>query len=79
VQWGIIEVLHCYGFAWQGFGGEGAVGVASVRTCEKLPPCLIKPVAVGSKTDPLLAKAKPVSDGGSPSVITCLGRGKNTW
>jgi len=24
----------------------------------------------GSKTDPLLAKAKPISDGGSTSVIT---------
>jgi len=31
----------------------------------------------GSKTDPLLAKAKPVSDGGSVSVITYL-RGKKT-
>jgi len=45
----------------------GAIGVASVRSCEKLLPCLIKPVPAGSKTDPPLAKAKPVSDGGSAS------------
>jgi len=44
--------------------------VASVRSCEKLPPCLIEPVPAGSKMDPLLAKAKPISDGGSTSVIT---------
>jgi len=44
--------------------------VASVRSCEKLPPCLIKPVLDGSKMDPLLPKAKPISDGGSASVIT---------
>jgi len=43
----------------------GAIGVASVRSCEKLPQCLIKPVPAGS----LLAKAKPISNGGSTSVI----------
>jgi len=37
---------YCYEFAWQGFGSGGAIGVASVRCCEKLPPCLIKPVSV---------------------------------
>ncbi|GAB0210172.1 hypothetical protein GRJ2_003483000 [Grus japonensis] len=30
-----------------------------------------------SKTDPLLAKAEPISDSGSTSVITYLRRGKN--
>jgi len=35
-------------------------------------------VVVGSKTDPPLAKAKPISDGGRASVITYLRRGKNT-
>jgi len=54
----------------------GAIGVASVRSCEKLPPCLIKPVPAGSKVDLLLAKAKPVIDGGSTSVIIYLRRGK---
>jgi len=32
-------------------------GLASVRSCWKLPPCPIKPVPDGSKTDPLLVKA----------------------
>ncbi|KAK4810940.1 hypothetical protein QYF61_013348 [Mycteria americana] len=36
----------------------------------------IEPVPVGSKTDPPLAKAEPVSNGGSASVITYLRRGK---
>jgi len=50
--------------------------VSSVRSCEKLPPCLVEPVPAGSKTDPLLAKAKPISDGGSTSVITYLRKGR---
>ncbi|GAB0205771.1 E3 ubiquitin-protein ligase MARCHF3 [Grus japonensis] len=34
----------------------------------------------GSKTDPLLAKAEPISDGGSASAITYLRREKkNLW
>jgi len=53
--------------------------VASVRSCKKHPPCLIKPVQDGSKTDPPLAKAKSISDSGSTSVITYLRKGrKNT-
>jgi len=44
--------------------------------CEKLPPCLIKPVPAGSKTDPPLPKAEPISDGGSASVITDLRKGR---
>jgi len=51
--------------------------VSSVRSCEKLPSCLIKPEAAGCKTDLLLPKAKPVSDSGSTSMITYLIRGKN--
>jgi len=47
-----------------------------VRSSEKLPPCLIKPVPAGSKTDPQLAKGKPISDSGSTSVITELRRGR---
>jgi len=47
-----------------------------VRSCEKLPPCLIKPVPARSKTDPPLAKAKPISDGGSASVIFKKGKKK---
>jgi len=44
--------------------------VTSVRSCEKLPPYLIEPLPASSKTDPLLAKAKSISDGGSASGIT---------
>jgi len=50
--------------------------VASVRSCQKLSPCLIKPVPDGSKTDPPLPKAKPISDCGSTFVITYLRRGR---
>jgi len=50
----------------------GAIGVASVRSCKKLPPCLIKPVLAGSKMDLLLPKAKPISKGGITFVITYL-------
>jgi len=53
-----------------------AIGVASMRSCEKLPPCLIKPAGTGSKTDLPLAKVKPISNGGSTSAITYLRRGK---
>jgi len=48
-----------------------------VRSCKKHPPCLTEPMASASKMYTLLAKAKPVSDGGSASVITHLRRGKN--
>ena len=42
--------------------------------CEKLPPCLIKPVPADSKMVPPLPKAKSISDRGSASVITYLRR-----
>ena len=67
----------CIGFAWQGFGSGGATGMASVRSCQKLPLCPTEPMPAGSKTDPPLAKAEPISDGGSASVITYLRRGKS--
>jgi len=47
-----------------------------VRSCEKLPTCLIKPVPASFKTDLPLAKAKPISDSGSASGITYLRKGK---
>jgi len=40
--------------------------VASVRSCLKLPLCPTEPAPAGSKADLLLAKAEPISDGGSP-------------
>jgi len=44
--------------------------------CENLPPRLIKPMPAGSKMDLLLAKANPISDSGSTSVITYLRKGR---
>ena len=60
-------------------GLRGKVLVAEVYRggfCEKLPPSLIKPVLAGSKMDLLLAKAKPISNRGSTSVIRYLRRGR---
>ena len=51
--------------------------MASVRSCQKLPPCPTEPMPIGSKTDPLLTKAEPISDGGSASGITDLRKGKS--
>jgi len=45
-------------------------GVTSVRSCQKFPPCPMEPSPAGSKMDPLLGKAEPISDGGSTSGIT---------
>jgi len=64
------------GFEWQGFGSGAAAGVASVRSCQKLPLCLTQPMRTGSKTYPTLAKAEPICDGGSASVLTYLRRKK---
>jgi len=47
-----------------------------VRSCEKLPLYLTKPVQACSKRDKLMAKAEPISNGGSASVITCSRKGK---
>lgn len=60
-----------------GLGSGGATGVASVRRCQKLPPCLREPMTAGSKMDLPLAKAEPISNGGIATVITYLRRGKN--
>lgn len=50
--------------------------MASVGSCQKLPPCLIEPMPAVSKTDPLLAKAKPISNSASASGIMYVRRGK---
>jgi len=73
--WGLDECFidGCYGFEWQGFGSRG---VDSVRRCKKLPPCLIEPMPAGSKMDLPLSKVKPISDGGSTSVVTYLRKGR---
>jgi len=43
---------------------------ASVRSCQKLPPCPTEPMPSGIKMDPPLTKAKAISNGGSASGIT---------
>ena len=48
-----------------------------MRRCQKLPLCLTEPMPAGSKTDPPLAKAEPISDGGSASGITDLRKEKS--
>ena len=53
--------------------------MVSVRRCQKLPLCPIEPMPAGSKTDPLLAKAEPISDGGSASGITDLRWGEKSY
>jgi len=52
---------------WVCVASFGSGGGYRGAFCEKLPPCLIQPVPAGSNMDPLLAKAKPISDGGSAS------------
>jgi len=52
--------------------------VTSLRSCWKLPLRLIEPIPAISKMDPLLTKAKPISDGGSTSGLKYLRRGKKT-
>ncbi|KAK4831741.1 hypothetical protein QYF61_018871 [Mycteria americana] len=54
----------------------GAAGMASVTRHQKLPPCQRETVPASSKTVPLLAKAEPISDVSSASVITHLRKGK---
>jgi len=71
----ILNLDICTGFVWQCFGSRAATGVASVRSCQKLPLCLIEPIPASSKTDPLLAEAEPISNGGRASVMTYLRRG----
>ena len=70
--WYFLKILSFNSMLWVCMArflvaGGGAIGVASVRSCEKLPPRLIKPVPAGSKTYAPLPKAKPISDSGSAS------------
>ena len=48
-----------------------------MRRCQKLPLCPTEPMPATSKTDPPLAKAEPINDSGSASVITDLRKGKS--
>jgi len=61
-----------------GFSSRGAKGVDFVRSCQKISLCPTDPMPASSKMDPSLAKAKPISDGGSISVIMYLRRGNTS-
>ncbi|KAK4823683.1 hypothetical protein QYF61_005654 [Mycteria americana] len=53
-------------------------GQSQLSVSPRAVPCThSKPMPASSKTDLPLAKAKPISDGGSASVITYLRRGKS--
>jgi len=67
-RYGCFSLGNCTGFAWQGFGSRGATGVASLRSCQNFPQCLTEPMP--AEVDPLLAKVKAISDGGSAPGIT---------
>lgn len=54
--------------------GGGAVGVASVRSYQKIPPCLTEPMPASSR----MAKAEPISQGGRASGIPYLRMEKTT-
>lgn len=58
---------------------EGDTGVTPVRSCQKLSPCLTEEIPDGSKTDPGLDKAEPISDSGSTSGINYLRSGKKSY
>lgn len=51
-----------------------ATGVASVRSCPNLPPCLADPMPGISRMVPLLAKAKPIRNDSYVPIITYLRR-----
>lgn len=51
--------------------------MAAVRTCQKLPPRVTKLMPMNYMTDPLWARAKPISDSGNISGITDFKGGKN--
>jgi len=70
-----VQRINVMGLCGKVLVARGAIGVTSVRSCQNLPPCLTEPVPAGSKTDPPLAKAKPISEGGSAPGITYLRRG----
>lgn len=50
----------------------GHTGVASGRSCQKCPPCVMEPMPADSKTAPLLAKAEAISKGGNTFGIMHL-------
>jgi len=71
--------LDYIGLTWQDFGSSRAAGMMSMRRDQELPLCLTKTVPAGSKVDILLAKAEPIRNSGSTSVITYLRQGEKKW
>jgi len=77
-----VKIASCTGFAWQGFSrGGGWGGGYRGGFCEKLPEA--SPMSSGANASrlhdgPALAKAKPISDGGSASGVTQLRSGEKT-
>lgn len=63
------------GFVWQDPGSGGSAGMTAMRSW-KLRLCPIKQMWAGSKTDPLVAKAKSINDSGSAFGITCVRKGE---
>lgn len=67
-----------------GFWLWGCTGVASLRSCQKLPQCSAEPMTAGSRTERLLAKAGPTRNDGNTSVMADViaareKQGENTW
>lgn len=66
------------GLCWEGFGNGGTPGMASVRSCWKLPSSLTETMPAGSMMGPQLGKAEPnSSDGGIQELMYLRGGGKN--
>lgn len=53
--------------------------MVSVRTCQKLPLCLIKPMPADSRMILLLAKAEPIRNDNNVSVITYVRRKEKSY
>lgn len=67
----IQEISHDTVFVWKEFGSGEAIGMVSMRSCQKLSPCPTESLPPSSKMDPPLVKAKPISNGRSVWT-TCL-------
>lgn len=55
------------------------MGVACVRSCQKLPQCPRELMPAGSKTDVMLALSEPVRDSSSTSAVTELRKQRKSW
>lgn len=78
---GFCQLRAAAGCSVLGLFGKGLVaGDYRGGFCEKLPeasPVSDRANATGSRTDPPLGTAEPITDGGITSGITCLRKGKS--